>query len=139
MSYMMSIRALKFTTLTIKFNKIILDFFRNLILFFIKIFVIYYIIEYNKKERLDVTMPNISSSYLYEWKEKTKEIIRMQYPDSELSDKKIDKYLDNIIEKNLKNPRLLLVNNYTNKISRVDTLQLIDIIRSKNWLFYKKL
>lgn len=134
MSYMMSIRALKFTTLTIKFNKIILDFFRNLILFFIKIFVIYYIIEYNKKERLDVTMPNISSSYLYEWKEKTKEIIRMQYSDSELSDKKIDKYLDNIIEKNLKNPRLLLVNNYTNKISRVDTLQLIDIIRSKNLL-----
>lgn len=73
-----------------------------------------------------------NSSYIQEWKEKMLNVIRLQYNENELSDKKIEKYLDDQIEKNLKNHRVLLVNNYTNKISRTTILEMIDLIRRNN-------
>ena len=71
-------------------------------------------------------------SYLQDWKDKMTEVIRLQYSEEELSDKKISKYLDSQIEKHLKNPNTLIVNNYTNKVSRVTVLELIDLIRKNN-------
>lgn len=73
-----------------------------------------------------------SSSYLKEWKEKVSQVIRMQYSEDEISDKKLEKYLDGVIEENLKNHRVLLVNNYTNKVSRSTVLDLIELIRRNN-------
>lgn len=70
------------------------------------------------------------SSYISEWKDKMKQIVRLQYTEEELSDKKLEKYLDSQIEKNIKDPKLLLVNNYTNKVSRVTTLELINLVRN---------
>ena len=55
------------------------------------------------------------SSYLLEWKDKMKQIIRLQYSEEELSEKKLDKYLDSQIEKNLNDHKLLLVNNYNSR------------------------
>ncbi len=73
---------------------------------------------------------NISDySYLKEWKEKMTNIVRLKYSEDEISDKKLEKYLDSQIESNINNHKLLLVNNYTNKLSRVTTLELTEIIR----------
>ena len=73
---------------------------------------------------------NSNFSYLKEWKDKMTHIVRMQYDESQLSDKKLSKYLDDCIEKELTNHRVLLVNNYTNKVSRMTILDMIDLIRN---------
>lgn len=69
------------------------------------------------------------SSYLKEWKSKMADIIRMKYPKDKLSDDQIEIYLNKTIERNLKDPRLLIVNNYKSKISRTTILKLIELIR----------
>ena len=71
-------------------------------------------------------------SYIREWKEKMSSIIRMRFSNEQISDKKIDSYLNNLIMTKAKDPRILLVNNYTNKVSRLTTLKLIEVIRGKN-------
>ena len=71
-------------------------------------------------------------SYIREWKEKMSSIIRMRFSNEQISDKKIDNYLNNLIMTKVKDPRILLVNNYTNKVSRLTTLKLIEVIRGKN-------
>lgn len=71
-------------------------------------------------------------SYIREWKEKMSSIIRMRFSNEQISDKKIDSYLNNLIMTKVKDPRILLVNNYTNKVSRLTTLKLIEVIRGKN-------
>lgn len=71
-------------------------------------------------------------SYIREWKEKISSIIRMRFSNEQISDKKIDSYLNNLIMTKAKDPRILLVNNYTNKVSRLTTLKLIEVIRGKN-------
>lgn len=70
------------------------------------------------------------SSYIKEWKEKMAEVVRLQYSEDQLSDKQLEKYLDSQIEKNLKDNRVMLVNNYTNKLSRMSTLEVIELIRN---------
>lgn len=70
---------------------------------------------------------------LIKWKEKMKEIIKMRYgKDYKLDKEKIDKCLDKIIKDNIYNPRVTLVNNYTNMISRTDVLSIIDLIENNN-------
>lgn len=69
------------------------------------------------------------SSYIKEWKEKMTQVVRLQYSEDQISDKKLEKYLDSQIAENLKDHKLLLVNNYTNKLSRMTTLETIEVIR----------
>ena len=70
------------------------------------------------------------SSYLIEWKTRMKEVIRLHYDEDQISDDKIEKYLNKQIKDNLNDRRLLLVNNYNSKVSRVSILQLIELIRN---------
>lgn len=73
-----------------------------------------------------------NSSYLSEWKEKMKQVIRLRYDEDQISDKKLEKYLDKKIEERLTDHRVLLVNNYTNKLSRMTILDMIELIRNNN-------
>ena len=71
-------------------------------------------------------MTLMKSNFINEWKSKMKQIVKFRYPN--LSDKKIDKYLDDQIAHKLNDRKLLLVNNYTSKVSRTTILELIDLI-----------
>lgn len=71
-----------------------------------------------------------NSTYLAEWKEKMTEVIRLQYSKDQIGDKRVEEYLDQVIEDSLNDRRLILVNNYNSKISRVTILQLIELIRN---------
>lgn len=71
-----------------------------------------------------------NSTYLAEWKEKMTEVIRLHYSKDQIGDKRIEEYLDECIENSLNDRRLILVNNYNQKISRVTILQLIELIRN---------
>jgi hypothetical protein len=66
--------------------------------------------------------------FLTQWKDEMKERIRMRFPDKPLSEKKIEKYLDNVIHATIKNPKVKVVNNYRNKEVTTDLLSLIDTI-----------
>lgn len=70
------------------------------------------------------------SSFLIEWKEKMTQVIRFKFPPDKISDKEISVYLDQVITKNLNDRKVLLVNNYTNKVSRASILQMIELIRN---------
>lgn len=69
--------------------------------------------------------------FITEWKDKMREIIYARYG-LNLSRKKIDAYLDKVIEKNIYNPKVAVVNNYTNQEVKTNVLDLIDIIRKHN-------
>ena len=75
-------------------------------------------------------MSNTEFSYLKDWKEKMTHIVRLQYDENQISDKKLNKFLDKKIEEELTNHKVLLVNNYTNKVSRMTILDMIDLIRN---------
>lgn len=70
------------------------------------------------------------STYLAEWKEKMTEVIRLHYNKDQIGDRRVEEYLDQVIEDSLNDRRLILVNNYNSKISRVTILQLIELIRN---------
>ena len=71
-------------------------------------------------------------SFIQEWKLKMKEYIRLHYSKEDISDKKLDEYLEKLVNKKIKDKSLILVNNYTNKVSRSTILQLIDIIKNNH-------
>jgi len=64
------------------------------------------------------------------WKEEMKKLIEEKYG-SNLSKKKIDKFLDKKILEYGKNPKALLVNNYINREISTNLLEIIDYIESK--------
>ena len=70
------------------------------------------------------------SSFLAEWKQKMTELIRLHYDKEQIGDKRIEEHLNKIIENSLVDRKLLLINNYTHKVSRVTILQLIELIRN---------
>ena len=71
------------------------------------------------------------SIFISEWKDRMKSVIKLRYGD-ELDKTKIDKYLNKIIKEKLKNPNVIIINNYINKKSRTNVLSLIDIIKENN-------
>lgn len=75
-------------------------------------------------------MKDNPSIFLKQWKDDMTRVVKNSYRDKRLSDKKIDKLLNKIIEKRIKNPSLVIVNNYTNKTAKSDILSLIDIIEN---------
>jgi len=68
--------------------------------------------------------------FITEWKDKMKDIINARF--GHLSKTKVDKYLNQLIEKNIYNPRVAIVNNYTNQKVETTVLDLIDAIRKNN-------
>jgi len=78
-------------------------------------------------------MANINecnSMLMLKWKKQMKDLIRIRY--GELNDKKVEKYLNKIIEDNLKNPAVDLINNYKNKEAHSDLLSIGDLIFNNN-------
>lgn len=71
-----------------------------------------------------------NSVLMTKWKKQIKDLIYARY--GELDDKKVEKYLNKIIEKNLKNPSVDLINNYKNKEAHSDLLSIIDLIYNNN-------
>ena len=69
-------------------------------------------------------------TYIQEWLDKMKSTIRLKYTKEQISDKKINKYLINIIKERLKDRDVIIVNNYTNKVSHMTILHLIELIRN---------
>jgi hypothetical protein len=69
--------------------------------------------------------------FITEWKDKMKEVIKSRFG-GDLDKHKIDAYLDDVIEKNIYNPRVAIVNNYTNQEAKATVLDLIDLIRKHN-------
>lgn len=68
--------------------------------------------------------------FISRWKDKVRDIVKLQYPD--ISSKKLDVFMDDIIKKNMVNPKVGIVNNYINKVVKTDALSLIDSIENNN-------
>lgn len=70
------------------------------------------------------------SVFLAEWRQRMYHIVRAKYPS--LSKKKINEKLDQIIQRKLSNPKVMVINNYTNQTVRTDILSLIDLIEDNH-------
>jgi len=64
--------------------------------------------------------------FLKEWKKTNRKILHQLYP--EISKKEINEFLDDIINENIKNPRVILDNNYINK--QINT----NLLNTINWI-----
>lgn len=64
--------------------------------------------------------------FLKEWKKENIKLLKLVHPDWDEDD--IEKKLDKIIDKNLKNPDCALHNNYIHKLARTTVLDIIDYI-----------
>lgn len=62
--------------------------------------------------------------FLKQWKEQQADLLRANFPD--ISDEEIDKFLEEEIKNNLKNPEGVLSNNYVKKSIKVNLLDMID-------------
>ena len=68
--------------------------------------------------------------FITRWKDKVKEIIKLRY--GKLDKDKINDYLDNLISKRINNPKMILINNYTNHQAHTDVLSITDLIEKNN-------
>lgn len=66
------------------------------------------------------------------WKDQIFEFLQNQHPEKKLSRAKVDAKLDRIIQENLKNPKVSIINNYTNQNVRSDVLTLMDLIEDNH-------
>ena len=73
----------------------------------------------------------VDNLYLDKWKEKVTNILRVKY-NGKLSDKKINKILDELIESKMNNKSIILINNYTNKIAKLPIIDLANLVYSKS-------
>lgn len=76
----------------------------------------------------------VEAFFITKWKKEMISRIRLRFRGHPLNEKKIDKYLDKIIYENIKNPEVLVVNNYMNKQVNTDLLSLIDTIEDQQWI-----
>jgi hypothetical protein len=81
--------------------------------------------------------------FITQWKDEMKERIKMRFPDKPLSDKKINKYLDDVIHACMVNPKVVVVNNYreaapveTDLLSLIDTIHKNDLIIGGGGVLY---
>lgn len=74
----------------------------------------------------------MEAKFITHWKDEMKRSIRLRYYDKELSEAKLDQYLDKVIEKRMNNRSISLVNNYTNTVAKTNILSIIDIIEENN-------
>ena len=66
--------------------------------------------------------------FVTQWKDEMKERLKIRFKDKLLNEKKIDKYLDSLIEKRMQNPKVQIYNNYREQSVTTDLLSLIDTI-----------
>lgn len=66
--------------------------------------------------------------FITQWKDEMKERLKIRFKDKLLNEKKIDKYLDSLIEKRIQNPKVQIYNNYREQSVTTDLLSLIDTI-----------
>ena len=64
--------------------------------------------------------------FLKEWKQEQISLLKLVHPEWDEDD--IEKKLDKIIDKNLKNPLCALHNNYIHKMARTTVLDIYDYI-----------
>ena len=72
--------------------------------------------------------------FITKWKTEMKDRLKLRFRGHPLSEKKIDKYLDKVIHENIKNPKVIVENNYMNKRVNTDLLSLIDTIEDQQWI-----
>lgn len=72
------------------------------------------------------------SYILLEWKEQMYQLLQAKYPGRKLSKKKVYTKLDRIIQRKIDNPKVTVINNYTNQSVRTDLLSLIDLIEDNH-------
>lgn len=63
-----------------------------------------------------------------QWKDEMRKRIKLRFQGKKLSEKKVEKYLDAVFHKHMKNPKVKIVNNYREKQTETDLLSLIDEI-----------
>lgn len=68
------------------------------------------------------------------WKADMKERIKMLFYDKKLNDKKVEKYLDAVFHKHVKNRKVCIVNEYRGLKSDTDILSLIDDIENHEFI-----
>ena len=68
----------------------------------------------------------IEYHFIKKWKKEMKTTLNRMYPD--IPKKDINKFLDNVIEENLKNPKCTIDNNYIHKRINTNLLEVIDWI-----------
>lgn len=66
--------------------------------------------------------------FITQWKDEMRKRIHLRFREKPLSDKKINKYLDKLIQKYMVNPKVVITNNYRNQTTQTDLLALIDTI-----------
>lgn len=66
--------------------------------------------------------------FVTQWKDEMKRRIKLRFRNENLSNKKIDKYLDTLISEYMSNPEVQIVNNYREQSVTTDLLSLIDTI-----------
>lgn len=71
--------------------------------------------------------------FITKWKAEMMRRVFLRFPDTPWNEKKINKYLDRLIHERMKNPNVVVVNNYRNQSVSTDLLSLIDTIE-KNQL-----
>lgn len=64
--------------------------------------------------------------FITKWKDEMKKLIKLRF--GKLDKDKIENYLDKIIAKNMRNPKAILENNYTNISAKTDILSVLDVI-----------
>lgn len=73
---------------------------------------------------------NNEAVFITQWKNEMKNRLKLRFKDKPLSQKKIDKYLDSLIEDYMVNPKVDVVNNYRDQVVHTDLLSLIDTIHN---------
>ncbi len=68
------------------------------------------------------------SVYLEKWKNEIIKLAKMKEKD--LDENKVNKYLDELIGKKINNRKVIIYNNYFNKLVKTDILALIDFINA---------
>lgn len=69
--------------------------------------------------------------FVTQWKQEMTQLIKMKFSGYKLSNKKINLYMDKLIQAHMVNPQLEVVNNYRDAVVKTDLLSLIDTIEEK--------
>lgn len=70
--------------------------------------------------------------FIDEWKDKMRKLIKIRFKNQNLDKDKIEAYLNKIIKEKLKNPEVIIHNNYTNNQANSTVLDMIDLVRKNN-------
>lgn len=77
---------------------------------------------------------NDESIFLQKWKTEVTKVFHLYFDKKgkKISEKKLNKYLDSVIKKNINNPEGYIINNYQSKCVKTDVLSVVDLIERKD-------